>query len=176
MNRTKKLTLCGIFCAIYVVLLIPGFLPGIMHIAIDVAIATLIITKIACGTKYYILSYVVASLLSLMVIPNLELVLTAICMGWYPIIRFELSKIADKRKSFVIKSVIFFIASSIIYQISVLIFGVDEITKIIPFFWILYVIMFSVIFWILDAWITVFERLIYGRMHSIILKYFGYLH
>lgn len=149
-KETKKITTSGLICALHIVILLIGVMPGFIYVSINVAIWSLSIIKKRFGTKYWAMCYIAASILDLLLIPDLEVSLTCVCMGWYPLVR----DIINKNKNTVIKSIckttIFIIASIIIYNISIRVFGTDAIIEEIPFFEVFYVAIFTSLFWILN--------------------------
>lgn len=122
--------------------------------------------KLKYGTKQWLMCYIASSLLSLVLIPNLEVSLTCICMGWYPEVRDRLRN-KNKIIRIIIKTIVFLIASSIIYQISIFVFGGEQIVEEIKFFPILYAIMFTILFYILDLFLSLFEKISkkYTKLH-----------
>lgn len=156
-SKTKAITQSGVMCALYIVILLTGLIPGLLYISIAVAIGSLHIIKSKYGTKQWCICYIASSLLSLILVPDLEVSLTCICMGWYPEVRDRL-KNKNKVVRIVVKTIIFLIASSIIYQISIFVFGGEQIIEEIPFFSVFYAIIFTVLFYILDLFLNLFEK------------------
>lgn len=90
-------------------------------------------------------------------------------MAWYPIVRKKLGKIKKKGIRRVLKLLVFFVASLIIYNIAIMVFGIDAIVvgdKSI--FWFIYVCMFVVMFFFLDALLYLWQkRGIYDRLERL---------
>lgn len=159
--KTSQIAHCSIICALSLVILLVGIIPGFFYISIISAIAIVVFAKQLYGTKQWIMCYIVSSLLALLLIPDLDLSLTYTCIGWYPFVRF---KLRNKRVYYqiIIKSLVFILASHIIYNISIFVFGSDQIMKNIPFFEVLYIIAFCIIFTATDIGLKIFEKYVYN--------------
>lgn len=155
----KKLTTSGIICALSIVVLITGLFPGLIYFSINISIGTLTVIGKQYGTKQWIACYIATSLLSIFIVPDLELSLTYICMGWYPLVRNYANKLSVIPRKLV-KVVVSVLASVGIYYISIAVFGTDEIMEKIPFFIVFYVLTFSMIFGLLELMLALFDRAI----------------
>lgn len=166
--KTKQIAHCSIICALSIVILLTGIIPGLFYISIIFAIAIIVFAKQLYDTKQWFICYIVSSLLALILIPDLDLSLTYTCIGWYPFVRF---KLRNKKVLYqiAIKSLVFVLASYIIYNISIFVFGSDQVVENIPFFEVLYIIAFCIIFIGIDIGLKVFEKYVYYRIYKRIL-------
>lgn len=170
-SDTHRLATSGIISALAIVVLMLGVLPNMLFIGIYGSIMTSIILLDKYGLKYYYLSYFVISVLGIIIVPNLELTLTYICMGWYPIIKY----IADRKSRIIgriIKILISIISSCIIYNISIMVFGEADIlgNEYTEFLKVGYVLIFCSIFMLLD-WMINFERKQIYKMLKLRFRY-----
>lgn len=168
-SNTYKLCFSSVMCAISLVILLTGILPATIYVSIYISISTLVVIKDMLGTKYWAMSYIAVSIVSLILIPNLEVSLTCVCMGWYPLLIDTSNKLKEKHKylALSIKYIIVMLASYLIYKISIFVFGSDELVDNIPFFFILYMIMFTLLFLGLEGIIWLFRRTIIRRLKRV---------
>lgn len=165
-SNTQKLAISGILCALSLVFMLTGIIPGLFFISIFISICTLQYILDNCGRNYWIAAYLATSALALILTIDLELSLTFVCMGWYPIIKLQIDK-HNKLFRTISKTIIYVISSYIIYNISIFVFGADEIIENIPGFTVVYVLMFSSIFFMLDIAINLYHKNVLSRLYKL---------
>lgn len=81
---------------------------------------------IEIGLKYAIITYVVASLISVILVPDKEAVLCFIFfLGYYPLIKAKIEQIKSKLLQWIIKLVAFNVAMILVFEISIAFLSVD---------------------------------------------------
>lgn len=126
-TKTFKLAFCGIMTALSVVVMFAALIPSMTYVF--PAVSGIILWSISeqINKKWALLSYVAASLLAFMLIPELEANLFFILFfGYYPILRSIFEKLKPKILSVFTKFGIFNIAVIIIYFIMCLVFNADK--------------------------------------------------
>lgn len=108
MKATKKLTLCGILTALCVVILIVGSFLGLgIYAAPMLAGLLLIPVGLECGKRYQITTWAAISILSVLLVPDVEEKLMFIfLLGWYPVLSQAVSTL-PRLLQILIKLVVF---------------------------------------------------------------------
>lgn len=88
MKKTKAIALGGIMSAMCVVIMLLGAVIGVgVYVAPMIAGICLIPTGKKYGTKYHVSLWVIVSILSLLIVPDVEEGLMFLCLfGFYPIV------------------------------------------------------------------------------------------
>jgi hypothetical protein len=127
---SHKVAYCGIICALSVMIMLISLVPGFTY---AVPAASGIFIWSICffvSYKWALLSYAATSLLSLMLVPEIEArVIFIVFLGYYPIIRDKLIIVKPVVLRFLIKLAIFNIACVISYNILVPIIGIDKVLE-----------------------------------------------
>jgi len=94
-KQSKCMASCGIMAALGVVLMLLGSVLGLgMYLAPMLVGLCLVPIGKAYGKKYQLLLWIAISLLSIMLVPNVEQNLMFLCLfGWYPAFRPVLQKL-----------------------------------------------------------------------------------
>lgn len=125
-KHTRRTALCGVFGALAVVLMLMG---GILPLAtfIAPALAGLCVVPVAVefGLKSGILVYVLVSLLSGLVCPDIEAVCIYIfLLGYYPLLKIRLDRICRKPLRVGAKLLLFNCAIAVMYTLLLVILPV----------------------------------------------------
>lgn len=151
-NRTKCIALGGILAALaIVVMLTGGMLPFATFAAPVFAGVFIMPIAVEIGAKTALLAYVAVSLLSLLMVPDKEMVLFFIFLfGYYPIIQPYLAKIKNKVLRILAQFAIFNAAVGAIYCLLLLVFAnpalMAEFTAMPPLFWVFTLLIANVTF------------------------------
>lgn len=87
-NKAKVVAVCGIMAALSVVILLLGAVLGLgIYLAPMIAGVCLLLIRRAYGVKYHIILWITVSILSLILVPEIEENLMYLCLfGCYPIL------------------------------------------------------------------------------------------
>ncbi len=156
MKRTQKLALGGIFTGLAVVLMfLANFLP-MLNIALPVfAGMVLMPLMVELNWKWSLAAYGAASLLSLILIRNLDsLILFIGLFGWYPIVKGTLEKRKMNRAvEYLIKLVCFNIALAVCCALVFFLLGVTELfSQILAFQYgiVIFFVLMNIVFLLYD--------------------------
>ena len=156
MKRTQKLALGGIFSGLAVVLMFfSNFLP-MLNIALPVfAGMVLIPLMIELNWKWTLTSYVVSSLLSLLLVRNLDsLILFIGLFGWYPILKGVLEgRKMNRGIEYLIKLVCFNAALAVCCALVFFLLGVTELfSQILAFQFgiVIFFVLMNLVFLLYD--------------------------
>lgn len=95
MKQSKRMAMCGMMAALSVVLMVIGGALGLgMYVSPLLAGLCLIPIGNAYGRKYQVILWLAVSVLSLILVPNIEESLMYLCLfGCYPILRPQFQKL-----------------------------------------------------------------------------------
>lgn len=176
MKSAVKAAVCGVCTALSVALMFLGGVTYIFSYVVPVVLGVLLIMlKRTFGASSALTVYIATSLLSLLLVPEKEMVLMfALFFGYYPIIKSSLDKIKPKALSFVVKLIIFNVSVLVIELICVFVFG-------IPFFengvfsaamLISFAVLMNVVF-ILYEWVLKIYLVLYiKKFEKRVLRFF----
>ena len=122
-----NIAFCGIISAMGVIVMFGSLIPSLAY-AVP-AVAGILIWTICeqINFKWALLSYVTVSLLSFMLVPEMEANLFLIFFfGYYPTLRSVLEKVKNKVLQFIIKLCIFNVAVVIAYNILVVLLSAEQ--------------------------------------------------
>ncbi len=126
MNNTKKIALCGMLCALAVVALLLGSLTGIgVYAGPLLAMVVLLPVLEEYGGGAAIAAWVAVSALSLLLVPDRELCLVYMLLGWYPAVRRHLNRLPGRILPAVAKLVIYAAAMALLYGLLMGLMGLD---------------------------------------------------
>lgn len=174
-NRSKKIALGGICAALaLVVMLVGGFLPLSTFSAPILASLLLVPLTVELDGRTTLICYGAVSLLSLLLIPDREVVLLFLLLtGYYPVLQPRFLKIRLKPIRFLLKLLLFNISIIITYAILLFLLmspGLrQEFAEHATWFWILTLVVANVLFILYDLLIDK-VRVIY--IHSIRRRFF----
>lgn len=128
MRSAKNLALAGIFSALCVVFLFVGSLFQTLDLsAAAIASIVVLISYIELGKGWSLGVYAVASVLSILLLPQkTAAVVFAFFVGFYPIIKVFLNNIKPKWLSYAVRIVCFNLFLTILIFISKKFFGIEE--------------------------------------------------
>ena len=108
MKQSKRIAMCGMMAALSVVLMVLGAALGLgMYVSPLLAGLCLIPIGNAYGRKYQVILWLAVSVLSLILVPNIEESLMYLCLfGCYPILRPQFQKL-PKVLRFIMKLLFF---------------------------------------------------------------------
>ena len=116
-TESQKIALCGVLGALSVVLLLVGAALQIGTYAAPMLAAFLLIPVLdEYGPKYALLLYATVSILSVLLVPELELAFFYVfVIGYYPVLRQKLARIKSTLLRWVIKFAVFNGATVLVY-------------------------------------------------------------
>ena len=116
-TESQKIALCGVLGALSVVLLLVGAALQIGTYAAPMLAAFLLIPVLdEYGPKYALLLYATVSILSVLLVPELELAFFYVfVIGYYPVLRQQLACIKSTLLRWVIKFAVFNGATVLVY-------------------------------------------------------------
>ena len=119
MNRTGSIALCGIVSALCIVcMFLTGLIPFATYALPALAGVLLIAVVMEKGKRWAALVYVVVSLLSFILAPDLEAKLMFVCFfGYYPILKALFEGMHRPRFAFCLKLAVFNVAVIAVYFI-----------------------------------------------------------
>lgn len=122
MKQSKRMAMCGMMAALSVVLMVIGGALGLgMYVSPLLAGLCLIPIGNAYGRKYQIILWLAVSVLSLILVPNIEESLMYLCLfGCYPILRPQFQKL-PKVLRFIVKLLFFTIVFTALQLLIVLV-------------------------------------------------------
>lgn len=122
MKQSKRMAMCGMMAALSVVLMVIGGALGLgMYVSPLLAGLCLIPIGNAYGRKYQIILWLAVSVLSLILVPNIEESLMYLCLfGCYPILRPQFQKL-PKALRFIAKLLFFTIVFTALQLLIVLV-------------------------------------------------------
>lgn len=116
-TESQKIALCGVLGALSVVLLLVGAALQIGTYAAPMLAAFLLIPVLdEYGPKYALLLYTTVSVLSVLLVPELELAFFYVfVIGYYPVLRQQLARIKSTMLRWIIKLAVFNGATVLVY-------------------------------------------------------------
>ncbi len=126
-SKTFKLAFCGIITALSVSLMFAALIPSMTYVFPALSGIVLWVISVQINAKWALLSFAAASLLSFMIVPELEANLFFVFFfGYYPILRPVLEKIKPKILAFLAKFAVFNAAVISVYFLMCLLFSADK--------------------------------------------------
>ena len=118
-TESQKIALCGVLGALSVVLLLVGAALQIGTYAAPMLAALLLIPVLdEYGPKYALLLYATVSILSMLLVPELELAFFYVfVIGYYPVLRQALARIKSTLLRWIIKFAVFNGATVLVYAL-----------------------------------------------------------
>ena len=118
-TESQKIALCGVLGALSVVLLLVGAALQIGTYAAPMLAAFLLIPVLdEYGPKYALLLYATVSILSVLLVPELELAFFYVfVIGYYPVLRQALARIKSTLLRWIIKFAVFNGATVLVYAL-----------------------------------------------------------
>ena len=149
---SQKISFCGLTCALAIVLMMFFAMIGVGQYAGPfVATVLLIIVIEEYGAKTALVCYGAISLLGLMVLPDRELALFFVCLGWYPSALEYINKIPVLVVRIAIKLAIYAAIIFVMYKVMAVLFGFAEVlTEELVYFYGFMFVLGAGVFLILD--------------------------
>ena len=149
---SRKTALCGLLSALAVVVMILGGAMGIGTFAAPVlAMAALLPVLEEYGPKTAATAYVAAALLSLLLVPELELALVYAAFGWYPLLRPRIARIPSRLFRIVLRVAICTAVSLLLYGVLLRLLGLTaDLLEAAPLFNLMLLILGNITFLLMD--------------------------
>lgn len=177
MKQTVKIALCGILAALSIVIM---FLAGIvptMTIALPAIAGCMLIPVTAeCGTKYGLTLFAVVSVLGFFVVGDREAwLMYVLFFGYFPAVYGVFDKIKNKRLRFVVKIVLFTIATIAEGLIATFILGIplDSMGELGKWSVIILIALAEVVFVVYNKAVRNLIALYFLRFRKTLLKILG---
>lgn len=166
-SKTKTISVCALMCALAVVImLLGGFIPVMTYCSPIIASLCLIPIMNSFGKRYTLLSYVVISLLSVLLSPDKESAFFWIFFAWYPVVQPILNlKIRNKVACFLSKMLLFAVLTFLMYYITCSVLGIKEILESFSSSGVL-----NTVFYILVVVVMLIYDILLSRMNTIYKK------
>lgn len=177
MKKTVKIALCGILAALSIVIM---FLAGIvptMTIALPAIAGCMLIPVTAeCGTKYGLTVFAVVSVLGFFVVSDREAwLMYVLFFGYFPAVYGVFDKIKNKRFRFIVKIVLFTIATIAEGLIATFILGIplDSMGELGKWSVIILIALAEVVFIVYNKAVRNLIALYFLRFRKVLLKILG---
>ncbi len=177
MKKTVKISLCGILAALSIVIM---FLAGIvptMTIALPAIAGCMLIPVTAeCGTKYGLTVFAVVSVLGFFVVSDREAwLMYVLFFGYFPAVYGVFDKIKNKRLRFIVKIVLFTIATIAEGLIATFILGIplDSMGELGKWSVIILIALAEVVFIVYNKAVRNLIALYFLRFRKVLLKILG---
>lgn len=177
MKKTVKIALCGILAALSIVIM---FLAGIvptMTIALPAIAGCMLIPVTAeCGTKYGLTVFAVVSVLGFFVVSDREAwLMYVLFFGYFPAVYGVFDKIKNKRLRFIVKIVLFTIATIAEGLIATFILGIplDSMGELGKWSVIILIALAEVVFIVYNKAVRNLIALYFLRFRKVLLKILG---
>ncbi len=177
MKKSMKISLCGILAALSIVIM---FLAGIvptMTIALPAIAGCMLIPVTAeCGTKYGLTVFAVVSVLGFFVVSDREAwLMYVLFFGYFPAIYGVFDKIKHKRLRFIVKIVLFTIATVAEGLIATFILGIplDSMGELGKWSVIILLVMAEIVFIVYNKAVRNLIALYFLRFRKVLLKILG---
>lgn len=125
MKNTKNITLCAVISALSAVFMLLGYFPYFTYAVPAVAGLFFIVPLIEINKKYALFSYIVSSVLVLLIAEPETKVLFVLLFGYYPIIKAVIEKLKKPVCEWLIKIAVFNISVLLCYAILKLLTNID---------------------------------------------------
>lgn len=168
LNKTKKVAFCGIISALSLVVLLGSYFPYLTYAIPAVAGAFIIIVVAQIGVKWAFLTYIVTSLISL-IIAEKEAMLVYICFfGFYPILKYLFEKLNKPVTEYILKFAVLNVALVLIYKLSIFVLGIsaEEFTSGLKYAIPVLLVTANVAFLVYDIALNRVISLYYKKFHK----------
>lgn len=125
MKQTSKITLCAICSALSATVMVLGYFPYFTYAVPALAGLFTIIPLVEIGISYAFATYIVSSVLVLLIAEPETKVLFVVFLGFYPILKSLIEKIGNSVLEWIIKMLSFNIAVTAVYFILKLLTDID---------------------------------------------------
>lgn len=166
-RQSTKVALCGIISSVSVVLMfMTGLVPFLTYTLPAVSGALLAIIVIEINKKWATGAYIAISLLSLLIVADKEAAMFFVAFfGYYPIIKEVIENKLPKILEWVVKLLLFNVATVAAYAVIIYVFGIpfDELEEYGKYSVLILLAMGNVIFVLYDYCMTSLITLYYQR-------------
>ena len=125
----RQIAMGGIFAAVAFVML--SLIPILSNLMVLIAGMAMMLVRIEVNAKTALCSFIVVSVLAYLMIPaptGITMFFTYI--GWYPVVKPSLDKIAHKHTQWLVKAAIFAVTSIPMTLITLFVFGTNRMKNI----------------------------------------------
>jgi len=126
-NNSRKIAMCGLMAALGVVFLMAGIIPLSTYCCPALATLTLLPILYEYGSRATLSVYLVVSLLALLLVPELEVALVFVFLGYYPVLRPILQQLPGRLLPLLCKLAVFNAALLVVYGLTVFIFRLSAV-------------------------------------------------
>lgn len=177
MKKSMKISLCGILAALSIVtMFLAGIVPT-MTIALPAIAGCMLIPVTAeCGTKYGLTVFAVVSVLGFFVVSDREAwLMYVLFFGYFPAVYGVFDKIKHKRLRFIVKIVLFTIATVAEGLIATFILGIplDSMGELGKWSVIILLVMAEIVFIVYNKAVRNLIALYFLRFRKVLLKILG---
>lgn len=174
MKQTSKITLCAICSALSVVFMLLGYFPYLTYAVPAVAGLFVMIPLIEIGVSYAFASYIVSSLLVLLVAEPETKVLYIVLLGYYPIMKAIIERMKNTVFEWVLKIILFNLSVAITYFALKYITNIDveDFGPLGEYGAVLFVILCNVAFVMYDIAISRVSILYFNKLRGKISFFF----
>lgn len=181
LKRTSRIALGGILSAVSVLVLLLTIFPFATYALPPLAGAFLIPLVIECGKKWALYAYAAVSLVSLMIVPDMEAKMLFIAFfGYYPIVKAALETFKHRVWEWALKLLIFngttFVGYATLSRLGLSLdaFRIEGFTMPLYGFLFAFLLAGNIIFILYDIGITRFLPLYFSRFQPLIRKLFHF--
>lgn len=162
-NPAKVIAVCGILAALSIVILLLGAVLGIgIYLAPMIAGGSLLLIRRAYGVKYHVILWLAVSILSLILVPNLEQNLMYLCLfGCYPIFCPYLRRL--KKVIRLLVKLLYF--NAVFFAVEMMLMLVIAPGAVDSIFFIILILLGNIVFLCYDT--------VLPRMESLLIRYLG---
>lgn len=129
-RRSRDMALCGLMAALSaVLLLLYGLVPLATFACPMLAMVCLIPVLRECGSRPALAVYAAVSLLALLFVPDKELALFYVFLGYYPVLRPTLDRVRGRILSAAAKCGVFSAAMAVLYLLILFLFRLEAVAE-----------------------------------------------
>ena len=130
-----KIAYSGVICALTILIMFAGVIPALTYIMPAIAGILIWSVSIQINPKWGLLSYISVTVLSLILVPEIESKTFFIMLfGYYPLLRGCIHRVGFRPVRFMFKLALFNVTAVISYSIVVYVFGVSDVLDGLEFF------------------------------------------
>lgn len=129
-NKAKQTALCAFMCALATIIMALGsIIPAATFCSPALAMLALIPVQEECGTKQGILVYAATSVLSLLLVPDKEIVMLYLFLGYYPLVKLYLDRIRNRVVQVLAKFILLNVTIFLMYALCIFLFRLDSVVQ-----------------------------------------------
>ena len=129
-NKAKQTALCAFMCALATIIMALGsIIPAATFCSPALAMLALIPVQEEYDTKQGILVYTATSVLSLLLVPDKEIVMLYLFLGYYPLVKLYFDQIRSRVFRVLSKFALLNIAIFLMYVLCIFLFRLDSVVQ-----------------------------------------------